>query len=189
MFTVHIPVRKKHLGFSLSTLGLFLSVLVVSSTVVLAGPGSKVNQQFTIFDAPDATFTYAGNINDLGTVTGYFFDASRRIHGFLRDADGKLVVIDATPDAMDTEPAGTNVRGETAGIGEGGGFIRDKKGNITIFNAPGAVETFVSGINAHGDIAGMFGDQTAGNRGYVRDLSGRITHLIFQTVQIWLSPG
>jgi hypothetical protein len=175
MFPVQIPVRKKYLGFSLCTLGLFLTVFLVSSTVVLAGPGSKVKHQFTVFDAPDATYTYAGNINDLGIVTGYFFDASRRIHGFLRDADGEIIVIDATPDAMDTEPTGTNARGETAGIAEGGSFIRDRKGNITIFNAPDAEETFVSGINARGEIAGMFKDQTGGNEGYVRDLNGRMT--------------
>jgi hypothetical protein len=179
---MHTSLGKKYLEFSLSTprlyQGLVLSVLLVSSTIALAGPGSKARQQYTIFDAPDATLTYAGNINDLGTVTGYFFDASRRIHGFLRDADGEITVIDATPDAMDTEPAGTNARGETAGIAEGGSFIRDRKGNITIFNASDAGETFVSGINARGEIAGMFNDQRDGQEGYVRDLNGRITSFL-----------
>lgn len=190
MSTVHIPVRKKHVEFSLSTLGLFLSVLLVTSTVVFAGPGSKVKQQFTIFDAPDATYTYAGNINDLGTVSGYFFDPSRRIHGFLRDGAGEIIVIDATPDAMDTEPAGTNVRGETAGIAEGGAFIRDKKGDITLFNAPGSVETFVSGINARGEIAGMFkGQADGGNHGYVRDLRGSVTTFDIQNGSDLLVAG
>jgi hypothetical protein len=176
MFTVHISVRKKYLEFPLSTLGLLLSVLLVSSTVALAGPGSKAGQRYTIFDAPDATYTHAGNINDTGAVTGYFFDASGRIHGFLRDADGDLTVIDATPDAMDTEPAGINARGEIAGPIEGGSrsFIRDRKGNITVFSAPGAGETFVSAINARGDIAGMF--KTGGaNDGYIRDSKGHFT--------------
>jgi hypothetical protein len=180
MYTVHIPVRKKYVECSPSILlGLFLSVVFVLSTVVLADPGSKERQQYTMFDAPDAIYTSAGNINDLGTVTGYFSDASsRRIHGFLRDADGEFIVIDATPDAMDTEPVGTNVRGETAGTAEGGSrsFIRDKKGDITLFSAPDSGATFVSGINARGDIAGMFKDLASfGNHGYVRDLRGHIT--------------
>ena len=98
---------------------------------MLAGPGSKAGQQYTIFDAPDATYTYAGNINDLGVVTGYFFDASRRIHGFLRDADGEIIVIDATPDAMDTEPAGINARGEIAGLIEGGLVVLSETGRGT----------------------------------------------------------
>jgi hypothetical protein len=176
MFTVHISMRKKFIEIPLSTRGLLLSVLLVFSTVALAGPRNKPGQRYTIFDAPNATYTQAGNINDAGTVTGYFFDASRRIHGFLRDVDGELIVIDATPDAMDTEPAGINARGEIAGVAEGGAFIRDKKGDISLFSAPNATGTFVSGINARGDIAGMFKGKTdGGNHGYVRDSRGHIT--------------
>ena len=34
----------------------------------------------------------------------------------------------------------------------------------------------MSGINARGDIAGMFGDKTGGaNHGYIRDLNGHFT--------------
>lgn len=176
MFGARIPVRRKHLEFSLSTAGLFLAVLAGISIVGLAGAGSKAGQQYTIFDAPDATYTSAVNINDPGTLTGNFFDASRRIHGFLRDADSEITVIDATPDAMDTEPVGINARGEIAGTAEGGAFIRDRKGSVTLFGAPDSTDTFVSGINARGDIAGMFKGKTDGaNHGYVRDSRGHIT--------------
>ena len=73
MFGARIPVRRKHLEFSLSTAGLFLAVLAGISIVGLAGAGSKAGQQYTIFDAPDATYTSAVNINDPGTLTGNFF--------------------------------------------------------------------------------------------------------------------
>jgi len=171
-----IPLRRKYFALTLSSLGLLLSVLLVFSTTVRAGPGSNSGQQYTVFDAPNAIYTYAASINDLGTVTGYFFDASRRMHGFVREEDGRIIVIDATPDATGTQPVGTNLRGETAGISEAGSFIRNRHGDITFFNAPDSIWTNASGINDRGEVAGVFADKaTESLHGFVRDVRGDIT--------------
>src|SRR5262249_16580051 len=108
-----IHSAKHHLAMLPAVLGLFLLIVLVFTTTVFAGPGGKSNQRYVIFDAPNAGYTAATNINDAGTVTGYFFDAGGQIHGFVREQSGRIIVIDAIPNARDTEAVGTNVRGET----------------------------------------------------------------------------
>ena len=177
MFRPQIALSGKFFDFRLKAACLFAAALLIGiSTVVLAGPGSKGRQQYTVFDPPNATYTSASNINDLGAVTGYFYDADGRIHGFVRHANGQFIVIEAIPGARDTEAVGTNVRGETAGISEAQrSFIRDRKGNITFFSAPDAVWTYASAINNRGAVAGTFSSRANGiSHGFVRDPGGNI---------------
>ncbi len=59
------------------------------------------------------------------------------------------------PPALITQPAGTNARGQVVGYTLGGaphGFIRDAQGAFTLFDAPGAYQTFPAGINAGGEV-------------------------------------
>ena len=63
-------LRKNHYPLTLTTLGLLLSLVLGYSTSVLAGPWSDLEEHYTVFDAPNATLTYAANINDRGIVTG-----------------------------------------------------------------------------------------------------------------------
>jgi len=84
MFTVHISRRKKFIEIPLSTRGLLLSVLLVFSTVALAGPRNKPGQRYTIFDAPNATYTQAGNINDAGSKVAKLKSLDRN-YGLLAD--------------------------------------------------------------------------------------------------------
>ena len=177
---------RKRSGFFIPPLtaiaGLLLVILLGFSSLLLAQPAKDRRHQFTVFDAPNATYTHASNINDRGVVTGYLIEADRRVRAFIRDEKGKLTVFDAIAGGTDTEPAGTNVHGDTAGTAQGGAFsfVRDKRGNITTFTAPNALETFASGINARGDISGMFKDPVAvANHGYARDKRGNIATFDF----------
>jgi uncharacterized membrane protein len=56
------------------------------------------------------------------------------------------------------------------------GFIRDKRGVTTTFDAPGAVYgTFAFAINADGFVAGYYSDEDGFPRGFVRDKHGNFT--------------
>jgi len=54
------------------------------------------------------------------------------------------------------------------------GFVRDRDGEITIFNGPGAVGTFPQNINAAGVITGNY-ISNSGQHGFVRDRDGELT--------------
>jgi probable HAF family extracellular repeat protein len=68
--------------------------------------------EYTQFDAPGATFTQAWDVNQSGTVVGYFHPVTSR--GFSRDADGSLRVIDV-PGALFTRIFGINPQGDMVG--------------------------------------------------------------------------
>ena len=63
----------------------------------LRSPGGK----FTTFEAPGADTTPGSfngtspsSINDLGVITGSYYDANGFSHGFLRSPDGKFTTFD-----------------------------------------------------------------------------------------------
>ena len=90
------------------------------------------------------------------------------------------------PGSYGTIPASINPSGEIAGyyFGPTGptahGFVRDKDGTITSFDAPGAGPngTIVVGINPSGEITGYFFDANYAvnhtTHGFVRDRDGTI---------------
>ncbi len=53
---------------------------------------------FTTIDVPGATETEASGINNAGQIVGFFKDASRKLHGFMRTTAGALTIIGG-PDA------------------------------------------------------------------------------------------
>jgi len=62
----------------------------------------------------------------------------------------------------------------TAAGGHRSGFIRDAAGNFTIFNPPGAVDTYPMSINALGAIAGSYSDGSR-SHGFLRAPDGTFT--------------
>jgi hypothetical protein len=52
------------------------------------------------------------------------------------------------------------------------GFLRNPDGDITLFDAPNAFETFAFCINARGDVAGEFVDAGFRQHSFVRDHKG-----------------
>lgn len=55
------------------------------------------------------------------------------------------------------------------------GLVRYASGEIVTFDVPGAMQTFGMGINAHGDIAGMYlTDFSSQPRGFLRKRDGSL---------------
>jgi len=73
-------------------------------------------QTFIVFDAPNASLTYAASINKKGGVGGYFFDASQgnRSRGYVRDSTGNVIVFDV-PNASGVEVVSINKGGDLTG--------------------------------------------------------------------------
>lgn len=86
-----------------------------------------------------------------------------------------------------TLPSAINKRGEVAGycidsIAVAHGFVRDARGGITVFDAPGAGPrqrqgTFAVDINNDGTIVGYFIDSKLVHHGFVRAPNGAVTTL------------
>ena len=114
---------------------------------------------------PDASFSEATNINDRGDITGQWADADGFFHGFLI-SDGALRILDV-PGATDTYALGVNDSGLVVGYWDlldqnfnylanlgftwkDGGFID------TQINFPGAAGSGLFGVNARGDLSGVW---------------------------------
>jgi probable HAF family extracellular repeat protein len=125
--------------------------------------------------APDASFSEATSINDRGDVTGQWGDANGFFHGFLF-SDGVLTILDV-PGATDTYALGVNDSGLVAGYWD----LLDPNGNTlavygftwkdggfidTQINFPGAAGSGLFGVNARGDLSGV----------WVPDVNGNIEH-------------
>src|SRR4051794_9491287 len=152
---------------------------------------------FTIFDAPGAGTapgqgTRAYSINPSGTITGFFNDAVNVFHGYVRSNQGVITVFDA-PGAGTGAGQGTfpfspeisNPNGAIAGWATDSafvshGFLRDRNGTFTTFDAPGAGTgagqgTFPFAISSGGEITGFYVDATNATHGFLRDRKGVIT--------------
>jgi hypothetical protein len=128
------------------------------------------------------------SINDAGAVVGYLSDSSGQHCCFLRDQKGNVTVFDV-PQLLPPDPsrgyvAAINNQGEVAGyirpcmrIGapceDYPGFVRDRKGNITVFVIPKGL--VAEDINARGDITGHTVEEFGGEQGVVRYRDGDIT--------------
>jgi uncharacterized membrane protein len=142
------------------------------------------------FDIPDAAYgTFAEGINQDGTIVGSYEDADFVIHAFMRDNLGHITMIDP-PGASNTslfgesgaQDFGINADGVIAGdyfdaSGAVRGFVRDKRGNFTTFDAPGAgnllaTGTVASSIDNGGTVAGRYVDANLVHHGFVRDNHG-----------------
>ena len=153
---------------------------------------------FTIYDAPGAGTgagqgTRAYSINPSGTITGHFTDSVNVAHGYVRSDQGVITVFDApgagTGPGQGTFPAVSphliNPNGAITGYYFDSafvyhGFLRDRNGVITTFDAPGAGTGFLQGtqsfaISPSGQITGFYFDATDAVHGFLRDEEGVIT--------------
>ena len=115
---------------------------------------------FTTIDVPGATDTYAFGINDSGQIVGFFREAGKRGHGFLRARMGAFTTIDV-PGAATTSALKINRAGQIAGTfmdagNKFHGFLRAPTGAFTTIDIPGAIGTFAQGINDAGQVVGAF---------------------------------
>jgi hypothetical protein len=122
------------------------------------------------------TFAVAGSaltapvaINAAGEIAGNSIDTKGNSYGFVRHANGSVATFNPGgnhPGA--TEVTGINEKGTVVGDYElintvvpQNGFIRSVDGVITTFDVPGSDRTQPVGINAAGEIAGVY--WSAGN--------------------------
>jgi hypothetical protein len=161
----------------------------------LRSPGGS----FTTFEAPGADTTpgsfngtVPNSINDLGAITGEYFDATGFSHGFLRSPEGKFITFDvpgvggfgSTPIAMNLE--GAIVGYYTDASFNFRGFLRSPNGTFTTWSGPGVCENgqpngcFGSGvfnINSLGIAVGAYEDNSGNfvDHGLVRSAEGKLT--------------
>lgn len=145
----------------------------------------------TTFDpAGSIAGSYAGGVNNQGEIVGATFSANFLNHAYLRKKDGTFVLFDA-PDAG-TEGAAGNYQGTLAtAINNGGdisgiytdannqqhGFLRDKNGNLTEFEAPGSsgrLLAYAFSINDNGEISGFYSDVVGATHGLLRKRDGTL---------------
>jgi uncharacterized membrane protein len=153
--------------------------------------------RFTRIDVPgNGNNTYPIAINVEGTVAGYYLDSGLQFHAFLRNPDGQFTTFDG-PGACDTGTSAgcygsaafaINIFGASAGAYEDNsgnlvshGFVRNSRGRLVAFEAPGAgtganqgtgCPGCAFGINASGAIAGTYTDTNNVSHGFLRSPNG-----------------
>jgi hypothetical protein len=108
--------------------------------------------------------------------------ASRFIdHGFLREADGAIVLFNVGPNNLNqTQPTDINAEGSIIGVvselttGKTHGFVRSKEGHIKVFDV-GRNGTYPAAIDSCGRITGYYYDENKLAHGFVRRAHGRVT--------------
>jgi hypothetical protein len=139
---------------------------------------------FDVSGGVNGTFPFG--INPAGVIVGYALDASNVYHGFLRARDGTITTFDApgagtvTDSFQGTFPFGINPAGAIVGYALDAsnvfhGFLRDRDGNFTTFDAPGAGNatdsyqgTLPTANNPSGKITGSYVDSGNLQHGFLR---------------------
>jgi hypothetical protein len=126
-------------------------------------------------------------MNPAGAIAGFYVDAQRVAHGYVRAPDGAITTFDvpgagATPGSFQgTLSAAINSDGAITGayVDAGDvyhGFLRAANGAITKFDVPGATQGTVPGsINPVGSIVGYYTDAMGANHGFLRTSDGNFT--------------
>jgi hypothetical protein len=160
----------------------------------IAGTAGSVANTFITFVAPGAGTgmlqgTVSIAINAEGVVTGFYYDANRAGHGFVRAANGTITDFEApaagTSKNQGTFPIGINAAGEIAGLYLDAsnvyhGFVRASGGTLTSFDISGASKTrhrgtIPFGIDPAGDVTGTYVDASSVYHGFVRLANGKVT--------------
>jgi len=153
--------------------------------------------EFATFDAPGADLTpgdYNGTfpsaMNDLGVITGVYWDVNGFSHGFLRDQEGRFTSFDvsgvggygSTPKAIDIEGAVVGYDLDSNYVFYA--FVRNPDGSFKTFAGPGACTTGTpngcygneaTAIGIRGTIAGNYMDSNFVSHGMLRHPDGTIT--------------
>ena len=132
------------------------------------------------------TFSFA--ISPGGEITGFYFDGTNAIHGFLRDKKGVITTFDVpgagTGPGQGTFGGGFTPNGTIMGNYIDAdylshGFLLDKDWRLHHVRCaarryvPGSLQgTFPFGINTSGAITGWYTDEANVNHGFVRDKHG-----------------
>ena len=117
----------------------------------------------TTFEVPDATATFAYQLNKGNEIVGSYVDANGITHGYTRDHRGNLAFPIDVPGSTGTSLFGNNDSNWTvgrytdaAGVSHGLFFVTPD--DIVTFDYPGAIYTSLNGINKGGFICGYYLD-------------------------------
>ncbi|MGB9106806.1 MAG: hypothetical protein WCC59_18775 [Terriglobales bacterium] len=132
--------------------------LMVLLLAVLASVAPLAAAAQTTFNYPGAAATGASNINDSGTIVGYYYNSDGSEHSFLYDGHG-FTSFDY-PGADWTEASGINQAGDVVGYyGYAAdklmhGFLRTAAGKFSTIDRQGRFNTMPLAINSSGAIVG-----------------------------------
>ena len=161
--------RTSLLPFEAAFQCVLVALLACFVTTANAGKTNSSQYSFTQIDFPGAIDTWPSGINAAGQVVGYF-DGADQPHGFIYSG-GTFTEIPDVPGAVQTYASGINAAGQIVGS-----FVTDvidpdtnhfsetthgflySAGIFTQIDVPGSVETGVAGINAAGEMTGLFLD-------------------------------
>ncbi len=167
-----------------------LSASLALALVLLLAPGISHAQTPTsctvnIFQAPpsgDPGSTFVNGVNRWGNVVGFTFVTELP---FIRHPDGGFEVLPIHVSGfVDAIPSKRNAFGVTVGtiqdsVGHSHGFINSGTDTV-LFSIPGAVDTFLTGINRYGTIVGYF-KAADGTFKSFKIKNGKTTMLQFRT--------
>jgi hypothetical protein len=160
----------------LNRLLLTASVGTVLAVLPAAVSQASASGRYTKINVPGAAQTFPADINNLGVIDGFYFDASGKDHGYI-DRGGRFTTLDyPRPGVSVTEADGINDFGVCVGLyvdahGVAHGFLY-RHGRFTAINDPEAATTPKGGtaafsINDFGAIVGEYGDAHGVSHGFV----------------------
>ena len=155
--------------------------------------------KFTTFDSPgadtapgDFNGTFPNAINEAGTITGFYLDASGGSHGFVRSPEGAFTTFDVTGSITGTTtPNALNLEGAVVGffVNQNGvfrPFLRQPDGRFATWSvagecdaspATGCYGSAAFSINLFGTASGGYHDNSGNfvDHGLLRSADGKLT--------------
>jgi hypothetical protein len=162
---------------SLDTLPLGINNIGNLAGTAIFGDGTQpafvsLHGVVTTFAVPEATATFAYQLNSSNQIIGYYIDSTGLKHGYTRDSAGVLTYPIDVPGATETLLLGNNdsnwgVGRYTDTLGVTHGLFYVTPDDILTFDYPGATYTSLNGINKDGLICGYYGDAAGLSHGFV----------------------
>ena len=145
-------------------------LLLIVAIGLLAGPiAAQADFNFELVDHPDTDATQVFDINDRGDVVGNGIDLGSLPFVFA-SKKGTLTDVLESVDHDNTAVLGINDAGIMVGSVDNDAFIRDKKGNFTVFSHLGAFSsTQARGVNNKGLVSGFIDTAFGGLAGFIYD--------------------
>jgi hypothetical protein len=139
---------------------------LASLCLIMAGFAKA--ESFLTFDVPGAVQTFPIGILQGGEIVGYWADANKNQHGFVRSKRGEFTSFDPAG-SLSTSVTGFNAAGTISGsftdaAGVVHGYLRFRGGEFTTFDHPDAAQepekgTFACKVNPSVTISGYYVDK------------------------------
>ena len=132
---------------------------------------------FTTHDFPGSQGTYFYALGNNGVAAGHYKDSEGLYHGVILGEDGELRQYDF-PDAVETQIFGySDSTGKLTGSMVDAAGVRRGFSGDTIFEYPGAPETYADFVSGLGNIVGSYVDAAGTYHAYLRGPGGSFATL------------